>query len=182
MSVSAGTGSGSLRPGSRRSQSGVSLVEVLVAVMVLGVGLLGIGAMQAIALRNGQSSLERTQAVIQSYAILDLVRANRANALAGYYNTGATPVCEAGDVDEDGPAGEQAAQNDVNSWLGSLKMAMGSGAGDTTTCGAVNCAANAIGGATCTVTIQWDDSRGTAAGAEGDAGGAQRQVVTVAAI
>jgi len=160
----------------------VSLVEVLVAVMVLGVGLLGIGAMQAIALRNGQSSLERTQAVIQSYAILDLVRANRTNALAGYYNTGATPVCEAGDVDPDDPAGEQAAQNDVNSWLASLKSAMGSGAADTTTCGAVNCAANAIGGATCTVTIQWDDSRGTASGGQTAAGGSQRQVVTVAAI
>lgn len=165
-----------------RSQAGVSLVEVLVAVMVLGVGLLGVGAMQAIALRNGQSSLERTQAVIQSYAILDLIRANRTNALAGYYNTGATPVCEAGSVDPDDPAGEQAAQNDVNAWLASLKSAMGSGATDTTTCGAVNCAANAIGGATCTVTIQWDDSRGTASGGQTGAGGSQRQVVTVAAI
>ena len=171
-----------VRASRSRRQAGVSLVEVLVAVMVLGVGLLGVGAMQAIALRNGQSSLERTQAVIQSYAILDLVRANRANALAGYYNTGATPICEAGEVDPDEPAGEQAAQNDVKSWLASLKSAMGSGATDTTTCGAVNCAANAIGGATCTVTIQWDDSRGTAAGAASGAGGSQRQVVTVAAL
>lgn len=165
-----------------RAQAGASLVEVMVAVMILAVGLLGVGAMQAIALRNGQSSLERTQAVIQTYAVLDLVRANRANALAGYYNTGADPVCEAGAVDPDDPAGEQAAQNDINTWLASLKNSMGSGAGDTTTCGAVNCAANTIGGATCTVTIQWDDSRGTAAGGEGAAGGSDRQVVTVAAI
>src|SRR5690606_40555418 len=147
-----------------------------------GVGLLGIAAMQAIALRNGQSSLERTQAVIQSYAILDLVRANRVNALAGYYNTGNDPVCTAAAVDPDDPAGAQAAQHDVNTWLASLKTAMGSGAADTTTCGAINCVANAIAGATCTVTIQWDDSRGTAAGGVGGAGGAARQVVTVAAI
>lgn len=166
----------------RQAQAGASLVEVMVAVMVLAVGLLGVGAMQAIALRNGQSSLERTQAVIQSYAILDLVRANRANALAGYYNTGNAPICAVAAVDPDDPAGEQAAQNDVNAWLASLKSAMGSGAGDTTTCGGVNCASNAIGGATCTVTIQWDDSRGTATGGTGAAGGSARQVVTVAAI
>lgn len=173
-----------------RTQAGASLIEVLVAVMILGVGLLGIGAMQAIALRNGQSSLERTQAVIQSYAILDLVRANRANALAGYYNTpGTAPVCEAVEVDPDDPGGVQGAQNDVNAWLASLKTAMGSGAGDTTTCGALNCVANTIGGATCTVTIQWDDSRGTAVSdvdaEDGDAnaaGAADRRVVTVAAI
>ena len=174
-----------MKHASMPAQAGASLVEVMVAVMILAVGLLGVGAMQAIALRNGQSSLERTQAVIQTYAVLDLVRANRANALAGYYNTGTDPVCAAGAVDPDDPAGEQAAQNDINSWLTSLKSSMGSGAGDTTTCGAVNCAANTIGGATCTVTIQWDDSRGAGAGnaaAAGAAGRSDRRVVTVAAI
>lgn len=170
-----------MKDASIRTQSGASLVEVMVAVMVLAVGLLGVGAMQAVALRNGQSSLERTQAVIQSYAILDLVRANRANAVAGYYNTGNDPLCSAAAVDPDDPAGEQAAGADVNTWLSSLKTAMGSGADDTTTCGAINCAPNDVGGATCTVTIQWDDSRGTAAGGSG-AGGSARQVVTVAAI
>lgn len=174
-----------MKHASMRAQTGASLVEVMVAVMILAIGLLGIGAMQAIALRNGQSSLERTQAVIQSYAILDLIRANRANAVAGYYNTGNTPLCSTTAIDPDDPAGEQAARADVNTWLASLKTAMGSGAADTTTCGAVNCAANTIGGATCTVTIQWDDSRGSTVGQQGDTGGAgasERQVVTVAAI
>ena len=44
----------------------MSLIEVLVAVLIMGIGLLGIAAMQTVALRNGQSSLERTQAVIRA--------------------------------------------------------------------------------------------------------------------
>ena len=58
------------------------LLAALVAVLVMGVGLLGIAAMQATALRNNQSALERTQATIQTYSILDAMRANRDAALA----------------------------------------------------------------------------------------------------
>ena len=49
----------------------MSLLEVLIAVLVLAIGLLGIAALQATALRNSQSSLERNQAVIASYTIAD---------------------------------------------------------------------------------------------------------------
>jgi len=42
-----------------RGAQGMSMIEVLVSVMVLGVGLLGIAAMQSIALRGGQGSLEQ---------------------------------------------------------------------------------------------------------------------------
>ena len=45
-------------------QQGMSLLEVLIAVLVLAIGLLGIAALQATALRNSQSSLERNQAVM----------------------------------------------------------------------------------------------------------------------
>ena len=62
-----------------RRQSGISLIEVMVSVLILSIGLLGIAAMQATALRNGQSSLERSQAVVQSYSILDTIRADRDN-------------------------------------------------------------------------------------------------------
>ncbi|MFL8092610.1 prepilin-type N-terminal cleavage/methylation domain-containing protein, partial [Xanthomonas vasicola] len=48
----------------RKSMSGIGLIEVLISVVILGVGMLGIAAMQATALRNSQSSLERSQAVI----------------------------------------------------------------------------------------------------------------------
>lgn len=171
-----------------RHQRGMSLIEVLVAVLIMGIGLMGIAAMQAVALRNGQSSLERTQAVIQSYAILDVVRANRTNARAGYYSTpGAGMQCEAVTGGSTETAGQAAARSDINNWLESLKSSMvgaANVASDNTTCAAVSCVANGIDGATCTITVQWDDSRGSAGDADSDVaqGSAQRQVVTVAAI
>jgi type IV pilus assembly protein PilV len=64
----------------------VGLIEVLVAVLVLGIGLLGVAAMQATALRNSQSSLERSQGVMHVYTILDAMRANPQAARAGGYN------------------------------------------------------------------------------------------------
>lgn len=140
------------RIASHRAQRGVSLIEVLVAVLIMGVGLLGIAAMQATALRNSQSALERSQAIIQSYAIIDAMRANRTSAIAGDYNLGAM-TCAAP------AAGGTLAQFDLNQWITSLKLAMSGTANaglDSTSCGRVACTANL-----CAVTVQWDDSRGT---------------------
>ena len=76
--------------GSPASMRGVGLVEVLVAVLVLAIGLLGIAALQATTLRNSQSSIERTQAVVQTYTILDAMRANLNVARGGGYNMALT--------------------------------------------------------------------------------------------
>ena len=61
-----------------RKVRGMSLIEVMVAMLVLAVGLLGIAAMQSLALRGGQGSLESTQAVIATSSMLESIRANRA--------------------------------------------------------------------------------------------------------
>lgn len=58
-----------------RNQKGVSLIEVLVAVLVLGVGLLGLAGLQANALRNTQSAYLSTEAAILAYDFLDQARA-----------------------------------------------------------------------------------------------------------
>lgn len=152
-------------------QTGVGLIEVLVSVLILGVGLLGIAAMQATALKNSQSSLERSQAVVQTYAILDAMRANRDLALSGSYNL-ASMQCSL-------PGGGTLAQNDLKEWIHAIKQSFGKPDTDTTACGQVSCNAEL-----CTVTVQWDDSRGTAVDADSqqavnEAGGSQRQVSTV---
>ena len=156
-----------------QKQRGVSLIEVMVSVLILGIALLGIAAMQAMALRNGQSSLERSQVVAYSYSILDAMRANRNAALAGAYNLD--------DMQCDVPADGTLAESDLRQWILSLKDGMSADpSADTTTCGQVVCAAGI-----CTITVQWDDTRGkatdaAAAGAANVEGGAQRQVRTVA--
>lgn len=151
-----------------RRQSGISLIEVMVSVLILSIGLLGIAAMQATALRNGQSSLERSQAVVQSYSILDSIRADRDNVAS--YTTAKRCAATAAPT---GATPEQTAANgQLNDWVASLKSSMGT-AGDSTTCGTVNCAGNV-----CTVTVEWDDSRGKAmsTGSNADGSSARRTV------
>ena len=144
-----------------RHARGVGLIEVLVSVMVLSVGLLGIAAMQSMALRGGQGSLESTQAVMATNSILEAIRANR--AAADSYNMAMT--CTVPTV------GGTVAANDRIAWITALKTSIGSGAADTTTCGQIaNCDdANATN---CTITVRWDDTR---------AGGANNRSLSVEA-
>ena len=137
-------------------QAGASLIEVMVAVLILSIGLLGVAAMQATALKNSQSALERSQAVVESYAILDAMRANQEQGQNGAYTRGMT--CTA-------PSGADLVDADFGRWITSMQASLGASA-----CGAVNCVA-----ATCTVTVRWNDSRGTG-------GSSAQEVVTVGRI
>jgi type IV pilus assembly protein PilV len=137
----------------RLSQSGFSLVEVLVALLIISIGLLGIVALQSLALTNTGSSMERSQAVIQTYSYLDVLRANRDQAVISALDI---PVmtCDPENLGE-----SQVVQR---RWLTQLQETLGPEA-----CGQVEC----LGGGKCTITVQWDDSRA----AEGDA---EQQLVT----
>jgi len=86
---------------------GFTLLEVLVAMVVLSVGLLGLSGLQTSSLRNNHSAFLRSQATLVANDILDRMRVNRAVALTGAYNidyTTAAPTticnsgCEPGDV------------------------------------------------------------------------------------
>src|SRR5690606_39783890 len=70
-----------LRMSPHKRQSGFSLVEVLVAMLIVSIGLLGIVALQSLALTNTGSSMERSQAVIQTYSYMEFLRANREQAI-----------------------------------------------------------------------------------------------------
>jgi type IV pilus assembly protein PilV len=58
------------------SQSGSSLLEVMVAVMITSVGLLGLAALQNTSLKLSYDSYLRTQASFMAYDLIDRVRAN----------------------------------------------------------------------------------------------------------
>ena len=129
-----------------RHARGMSLIEVMVSVLVLAVGLLGVAAMQSLALRGGQGSLESSQAVMATSSILESIRANRAQADS--YNMAKTCAATA-------TASDALAQYDKNAWITALKSTIGNNA---TTCGQIeNCDdANAT---TCKITVFWDDTR-----------------------
>jgi len=79
----------------RKSAKGFSLIELLVAVLVMGIGVLGITGLQMVSLQNNRGALVRSEAVQLAYDMMDRIRANPAGTPAGNsYNglaVGATP-------------------------------------------------------------------------------------------
>lgn len=67
----------------RRSQDGFSMIEVLIALVVLAVGLLGLALLQTVNLRYTKSAQQRTMAVNLAGELLDTMRTNRSE-LARY--------------------------------------------------------------------------------------------------
>ncbi|MFL6587172.1 MAG: type IV pilus modification protein PilV [Luteimonas sp.] len=65
-----------------RAQIGFSLIEVLIALVVLAIGLLGLGLLQTMNLRYTQSANQRTMAVNLASELLDTMRTNRSLATA----------------------------------------------------------------------------------------------------
>lgn len=57
-------------------QKGLTLLEVLIALVVLSVGLLGIAGMQATGLRNNHAAYTKTQATALATDMADRIRAN----------------------------------------------------------------------------------------------------------
>lgn len=55
---------------------GFSLIEVLVALLVLSIGLLGLAALQTVSLQYNTGSYYRTQAAFLAYDIIDRMRVN----------------------------------------------------------------------------------------------------------
>lgn len=133
---------------STQMQRGASLLEVLIAVVVLSFGLLGIAGMQASALRNNQSALERSQVVFLTYSILDAMRANIDTTTTPYSLKTSEYVltnftCEA-------PSATSLATRDLARWINNLHANLGDSA-----CGRITCNAGV-----CAVQIRWNDSRG----------------------
>ncbi|WP_362062601.1 type IV pilus modification protein PilV, partial [Streptomyces sp. NPDC048255] len=61
-------------PGAR-GQRGFSMIEVLIAVLVIGLGLLGLAMLQTLNVRYAQSANYRTRATNLAYDLLDQIRA-----------------------------------------------------------------------------------------------------------
>lgn len=128
-------------------QSGFTLLEILVAMLVLAIGLLGLAGLMTSSMRNNLSASHRTQATWMAYDIVDRMRANRVTAVTGGY---ATPMGTAAACSAAQPTGTVPAQ-DIAAWKSQLACALPAGNGsivvDTNT-------------KVATVLIQWNDSRG----------------------
>lgn len=98
------------------------MLEVLIAVLVLSIGLLGLAGLQAASLRNNYSSYLRSQATLLAYGMSDRMRANMAGVTAGNYNVASTAIPSAvSTCTGAGCTPAEMAQNDANEWKNTLK-------------------------------------------------------------
>jgi len=125
--------------------TGFTLIEVLIAMLVLAVGLLGLAGLQATSLKNNQSAYNRSQATQLAYDLADRMRANVAGKTT--YTTGtatATSAC----LTTTGCTKEAMAENDLKEWNDAISATLPSGAGTITVTAGIY-----------TITINWDDNR-----------------------
>jgi type IV pilus assembly protein PilV len=112
------------------NSNGFTLLEVLIAVLILSIGLLGIAGLQAKGLQFNHSAYLRTQATFLAYDIADRMRANMVGVTAGNYNAGAanadaqcitagSALCSTSDM----------AGHDLSEWNAALASALPGGNG-----------------------------------------------------
>jgi type IV pilus assembly protein PilV len=133
---------------SPRRQTGFTLLEVLIAVLVLSFGLLGFALMQTMNVRFVQSSNYRTQATNLAYDLIEQMRSNRFQS-SWYTGASFAPgsktvqnVCAPG-------AGSVAITAKVTLWQCQVVRALGEDAGAQVT----------INGGVVNVAITWGDQR-----------------------
>ena len=69
-----------------RRQTGATLIEVLVAVLVTVIGVLGAASLQMNSVKFNHIANTRSHATMLAYDVIDRMRANRAAALNGSYD------------------------------------------------------------------------------------------------
>ena len=127
----------------RNAETGFTLLEVLIALLVLSFGLLGLAALQAYSVKANQSANFRSQATALASMMLDNMRANRAN-IGSYYSD------DYEDVDcEDAPDTSTVAARDLSVWRSKINCVLPLGRG----------AVARISDNEMAVCIRWSDAR-----------------------
>jgi type IV pilus assembly protein PilV len=133
---------------------GFTIVEALVALVVLAVGLLGIAGLYVISLRSGAGAIYRMQAVGLTSELADRIRANRTANVA--YAAGAVAAnCVGGAVN---CTSAQMAGNDLFQWDAELRRVLPNPVWQVQ--------AAPVGGGlfTYTISVQWTESGQESAG------------------
>ncbi len=147
------------------AQRGASLIEVMIAVLVFSIGLLGAGIMNSSAMKNTHNAYLRTQASFLADALAERMRANPAGVTAAAYvgtfsGAGpALPTCGVGA--SPGCTAAQVAQRDLSVVGTQIATLLPAGNG-TVACAiaplVVGAGVPPVNGS-CTVTLNWGESR-----------------------
>jgi type IV pilus assembly protein PilV len=140
-------------------QKGVSLVEILITIVILGIGFIGISGLQLAGLKYSYGAHTRTQASLLTNDILDRMRANRARALNTsdylFDFTDSIPTITANCTTSPCTTAQMASY-DRAQWLTNVKTILPNGTAEIT---AITTAAVATGTErTFQVTLRWKQS------------------------
>ncbi len=118
-----------------RYSKGFSLLEVLIAVVILSVGLLALASLQTRGLASGHNAYLRSQAVLLAQDLAERIRANSDYAIqAGnnnyLINLGNNPPNQ--DCSNAACTPGQIASFDLNQWITSINTVLPQGAGQVT--------------------------------------------------
>ncbi|WP_077529110.1 type IV pilus modification protein PilV [Vreelandella utahensis] len=128
-------------------QSGLGMIEVLVAVVILAVGLLGLAAMQVTASQTTTQSAQKTQALLLAEDMIERVRANR--SAAGSYDDVSVGSEDSCSLDY-APTAADVATNDINGWRNSVRCLLADGSGQVEV---------DTGASTVEVTLSWESRK-----------------------
>jgi type IV pilus assembly protein PilV len=137
-----------------RKQSGFTLLEVLIALLVLSIGLLGLAALQTTGLRSNQMASMRTLATQFTYDITDRMRSNPVGVANGEYVVGraVTPSSSIAPW-----TGGTLGLTDLTEWRANIASRLPGGLSDITLCDTTTVPACAED--TYIVTVYWNESR-----------------------
>ena len=150
-----------------RQQSGFTLIEVMVSVLVLSIGLVGVAALQGVSLKNTQSAFMRSQATALAYDIADRMRANVLSARTGLYDSDSydPPAKVTACKSTTGCTAQNMAEHDLAEWNAAIETYLPMGAGvvcvDSTPDDGVSAASAACDGSGTQIAVKiwWDDNR-----------------------
>jgi type IV pilus assembly protein PilV len=148
--------------------TGFTLIEVLISVVILAGGLLGLAALQAASLKNNQSAYNRGLATQLAYNMADRIRANTAGSATYTTTLPSAATVKPNCLTTTGCSQTDMATNDLKEWDTDLKTLPG-GEGrvcfDTTpndgTAATVASSACNGTGVTYAIKIWWDDGGAT---------------------
>lgn len=123
-----------MKPNTIHKQQGFSLIEALVAFLILSVGMLGIASLQTMSLKSGHSAAMRTVAVMKVEEILESMRSNPTallNYAAGTGDMGIDNGCSQTLAAPAACTPAQMAQDELFRWKNSLIEALPNNAATT---------------------------------------------------
>lgn len=142
--------------------AGFTLIEVLIAILVIGIGLLSVVSLQTRSVAMGNAAYFRSQASALAYDAADRIRANAVVATAGGFH-GLTPTENAACMTAAGCGAAQMAAHDMFLWQREVDQILANGIGivcrDTTPDDGVRGSPACDGGGNYVIKLWWDDNK-----------------------